>query len=55
MVADALSHMTMGSVSNIDEAKKDLEKDVYKLGRLGVKLEDSWNGGFMVHITVIPN
>ena len=28
VVADALSRMTMGSVSHIDEAKKDLVKDV---------------------------
>ena len=41
VVADALSHMTMGSVSHIDEAKKYLLKDVNRLARLGVRLEDS--------------
>ena len=31
LVADALSRMTMGSVSYVDEAKKDLVKDVHRL------------------------
>ena len=35
MVADALSHMTMCSVSHIDEAKKDLVRYVHRLSRLG--------------------
>ena len=46
VVADALSRMTMGSVSHIDEAKKDLVKDVHRLARLGVRFQDSLNGGF---------
>ena len=41
--------MTMGSVSHNDEAKKDLVKDVHRLARLGVRLENSPNGCFMVH------
>ena len=49
VVADALSQLSMGSVSHIDEAKKDLLKDVHKLARLGVRLEESGNKGFMVH------
>ena len=49
IVADAISHMTMGNVSDIDEAKKDLVKYVHRLARLGVTLEDSQNCGFMVH------
>ena len=48
-VADALSRMTMGSVSHIEEAKKDLVRDFHRLSRLGVRLEDSSDGGFMVH------
>ena len=48
VVANALSRMTMDSVSHIDEAKKDLAKQVHRLARLGVSLEDSSNGGFMV-------
>ena len=49
VVADSLSRMNMDSVSHIDEAKKDLVKDFRRLARLGVRLEDSLNGGFMVH------
>ena len=49
LVVDALSRMTMGSVSQIDEAKKDLVKDIHRLARLGIRFEDSPNGGFMVH------
>ena len=49
VVADALSRMNIDSVSHIEEAKKDLMKDVHRLARLGVRLEDSLNGGFMVH------
>ena len=49
VVADALSHMHMVSLSHIDEAKKDLVKDVHRLVRLGVRLEIFLNGGFMVH------
>ena len=39
----------MGSVSHADEVKKDLVKDVHRLARLGVRLENSPNGGFMVY------
>ena len=49
VVADALSHMTKGSVSHIDEAKKYLVKDVHRLARLGLRLENSPNGVFIVH------
>ena len=49
VVAEALSHMTMGSVSHIEEAKKDIVKDVHRLARLVVRLDDSQNSGFMVH------
>ena len=49
VVADALSCMTMGGVSHIEESKKDLVRDVHRLSRFGVRLEDSSNGGFMVH------
>ncbi|XP_069145932.1 uncharacterized protein [Solanum lycopersicum] len=44
VVADALSRMTMGSVSHVEEEKKERVKDDYRLGRLGVRLEDSPNG-----------
>ena len=49
MVADALSCMTMVSVSHVEESKKKLVKDAHMLAQLGVRFEDSPNGGFMVH------
>ena len=49
VVANALSGMTMGSISHIDEVKKDLVKDVHRLVKLGLRLDDSPNGGFKVH------
>ena len=49
MVANVLSRLSMSSVSHIEKAKKDLVKDFHRLARLGVRLEDSSNGGFMVH------
>ena len=41
VVMDALSRITMGSVSHLDEDKKDLAKEVHRLARLGVTLESS--------------
>ena len=35
MVADALSWLSMGSVSHVEEAKKYLLKDVHRLARMG--------------------
>ena len=49
VVADDLICMTIGSVSHIEKSKTDLVKDVHMLARLGVRLEDSLNCGFMVH------
>ena len=49
VVVDALSCMTMSSVSHVDEAKKNLVKDVHWLAHLGVRLEDSLHGRFIVH------
>ena len=49
MVADALNQLSMGSVSHIDEAKKYLVKDFHWLSRLGLRFEDSPNGGLIVH------
>ena len=48
VVVDTLSRMTMGSVSHVEEAKKDVVKYVYRFDRLGVRFEDSPNG-LMVH------
>ena len=47
MVGDALIRMYMASVSHVEEAKP--MKGVHMLARLGVRLEDSPDGGFMVH------
>ena len=49
VVVDSLSRMTMGSVTHIDQAKKDLVNDVHMLASLGVRFEDSSDGGFTVH------
>ena len=49
VVVDSLSRMTMITVSHVEEASKDLVKDVHRLSRLGVRLEDSPNIGFIVH------
>ena len=49
VVVDALSRVTMGSVSHVEETKKDLVKHVHRLSCLGVRLDDSPNGGFMLH------
>ena len=49
MVAYVLSRMNMGSVSHVEEGKKNLVKDVHMLARLGVKLEYSSNCVFVVH------
>ena len=46
---DALSHTSMGNVSHVEQGKKDLVKDVHRLARLGVRLEDFPNGGFIIH------
>ena len=41
VVSDGLSRMTMGSLSNVEEAKKDQVKDVHMLAILDVRLKDS--------------
>ena len=46
VVADALSRMTMGNVSLIDEAKKELVKDVHRLARLGGEIRRSFGWWF---------
>ncbi len=46
---DALSHMTVGSVSHVYEVKKVLVKDFRRMARLGVRLEDSQNDFFIVN------
>ena len=41
VVADALSKLSIGSVSHIDDEKNDLVKEVHQLARLGVGLVDT--------------
>ena len=41
VVADAPSRMTMGRVSHVDVAKKNLVKEVHRLTRLSVRFKDS--------------
>ena len=49
IVADALSRMSMGITTHIEDEKKELEKDVHRLSRLGVRLVNSTSGGVSVH------
>ena len=49
-MADALSHLSMGSVPHVDADKKDLVWDFHRLTWLGVQLVDSTKGGVLVHI-----
>ena len=48
VIANSQISMTMGNVSHVNEVKKDLVKDVHRLARLGVRLDDL-NSGYMVH------
>ena len=45
VVAGVLCHMAMGSLSHVEEGKK----DVHRFALLGFRLDDSPNSGFMVH------
>ena len=49
IVVDALSLMTLGSVSHVEDKMKEPLRDVHRLSRLGVKLVDSSKVGFTVH------
>ena len=46
VVADAFSRMSMGSTTHVEDEKKELEKKVHRLARLGVRLFDSTSGVF---------
>ena len=50
IVVDALSRMTLGSVSHIEQTNKDLVKDVHRFARFAVRLEGSPNDVLMVII-----
>ena len=49
IVGDALSKMSMGSTTHIEDEKKELAKDVHRLATLGVRLVDSTSGGVSIH------
>ena len=49
VVIDSLSRLSMGSTTHIEEEKRELDKDVHRLARLGVRLMDSIEGGIMVN------
>ena len=49
MVADTLSYLSMGSVANVQEAKRNLLKYVHRLARLLVRIKDSPIGCVVVH------
>ena len=38
VVVDALSYFFMGILSHVEEAKKNLVRDVHRLARLGVRI-----------------
>lgn len=48
VVADALSRMSIGSVVNVEDEKKELVFDVHRFFWLGVHLVDSPKGGVMI-------
>jgi len=41
--------LLVGSVAHIEEEKKELDQDAYRMARLCVQLVDSTKGGVMVH------
>ena len=49
IVGDALSKMSMGSTTHIEDEKKELVKDVHILARLGVRLVDATSGSVSAH------
>ena len=49
MVEDALSGLSMESVSHVEKSKRNLVKYVDRLTRLEVAVKDSPNGGMVVH------
>ena len=49
VVADALIKMSIGSTTHVKEENNELEKEVHKLARLGVRLVDFTSGGVSIH------
>ena len=48
VIAVSLSSLSIGSTAHVEEEKRDLDKDVRRLARLGVRLMDSVEGGIVV-------
>ncbi|XP_019246490.1 PREDICTED: uncharacterized protein LOC109226146 [Nicotiana attenuata] len=51
VVADALSHQSMGSLVHVEAEKRQLTREIHQLACLGVRLVDSGNGGVVLHNT----
>lgn len=49
VVADALSRLSIGSLSHFEEGKREMMKDIHQLANLGVRLLDFKDGGVVVH------
>ncbi|KAH0746323.1 hypothetical protein KY285_007980 [Solanum tuberosum] len=48
VVADALSRVSMGSLAHVDIGNREMAREVHRLARLGVRLEEVGNGGVVV-------
>ena len=55
VVADALSRVTMGSVTHVVDDNKKLVKEVHRLARLDVLLDESPKGVFVVFHNFEPS
>ena len=49
VVADALSRLSMGRISYVDDGKKDMVKDLHRQARISVRLMPSSSGDVSVH------
>ncbi|XP_069143377.1 uncharacterized protein [Solanum lycopersicum] len=49
VVVDALRHLSMGSVSHVEETKRNIVRDVHRFAHLGVRIEDSPNSSVVVN------
>ena len=48
VVADALSRLSMNSVSHVEDENKELVREVHHFARLGVRFVDSSNGSVTI-------
>ena len=48
VVADALSRLSMNSVSHVEDEKNELVREVHHLARLGVRLIESSDGSVTI-------